>query len=144
MRLIDADSLSRRVKTECNPYGKPTIEYESGCKVMEQIDSAPTVDAEPVRHGHWIAEAIMPTIAFDTVRVIARCSECGCYDAICHADAMGYYKGNPVIWGGFITNYQGNERLVEEFALTFAGNREKRKYCPACGAKMDGKEQSDG
>ena len=48
MRLIDADSLSRRVKTECNPYGKPTIEYESGCKVMEWIDSAQTVDAVPV------------------------------------------------------------------------------------------------
>lgn len=48
MRLIDADSLYRRVKTECNPYGKPTIEYESGCKVLDWIDSAPTIDAEPI------------------------------------------------------------------------------------------------
>ena len=47
-RLIDADALHRKVKMETNPYGKPTIDYDSGVKVLEWIVQAPTVDAVPV------------------------------------------------------------------------------------------------
>ena len=47
-RLIDADVLHRKVKMETNPYGKPTIDYDSGVKVLEWIEQAPTVDAVPV------------------------------------------------------------------------------------------------
>ena len=42
-RLINADALRKRVKTECNPYGKPTIGFDDGCKVMDMIDNAPTI-----------------------------------------------------------------------------------------------------
>lgn len=36
------DSISRQeairwVKTECNPYGKPTLDFESGMKVIEHL-----------------------------------------------------------------------------------------------------------
>ena len=48
MRPIDADALHRKVKMETNPYGKPTIDYDSGVKVLEWIDKAPTIDAVPV------------------------------------------------------------------------------------------------
>lgn len=48
MRLIDADALHRKVKTETNPYGKPTIDYDSGVKVLGWIDKAPMIDAVPV------------------------------------------------------------------------------------------------
>ena len=47
-RMIDADALYRKVKMETNPYGKPTIDYDSGVKVLEWIDKAPTIDAVPV------------------------------------------------------------------------------------------------
>ena len=47
-RLIDADALHRKVKMETNPYGKPTIDYDSGVKVLEWIEQAPTVDDVPV------------------------------------------------------------------------------------------------
>ena len=47
-RLIEADALHRKVKIETNPYGKPTIDYDSGVKVLEWIDKAPTIDAVPV------------------------------------------------------------------------------------------------
>ena len=47
-RLIDADALHRKVKMETNPYGKPTIDYDSGVKVLEWIDKAPTIDAVEV------------------------------------------------------------------------------------------------
>ena len=51
MRLIDADSLYRKVKTECNKYGAPTIDFESGNKVLDMIEQEPTV--EP-KQGEWI------------------------------------------------------------------------------------------
>lgn len=43
MRPIDADKFKNAIKAECNPYGKPTISYEDGCKVMEMIDQQPTI-----------------------------------------------------------------------------------------------------
>lgn len=48
MRTIDADALYRKVKTECNPYGKPTIGFEDGNKVMNWIEQAPTI-------GGWVS-----------------------------------------------------------------------------------------
>ena len=62
MNLIDADALHRKVKTETNPYGKPTIDYDSGVKVLEWIDKAPTIDAVKVvrcrdcKYHHWEQE----------------------------------------------------------------------------------------
>lgn len=47
-RLIDADALSRKVKTECNPYGKPTIGFEDGKRVINWIEQAPTI-------GGWVS-----------------------------------------------------------------------------------------
>ena len=46
-RYIDADELRRRVKEKTNPYGKPTLDYESGVKVLNMIDNAPTADVVP-------------------------------------------------------------------------------------------------
>ncbi|KYG86676.1 hypothetical protein AXF09_11045 [Ruminococcus sp. DSM 100440] len=37
MRLIDGDKLYDWVKTECNPYGKPTIDFESGNRMLDII-----------------------------------------------------------------------------------------------------------
>ena len=49
MRLIDADALNREIdKVEC--YSRdPDVTHMSEC-----IANAPTVDAEPVRHGKWM------------------------------------------------------------------------------------------
>jgi hypothetical protein len=46
-RYIDADELHRRVKEKTNPYGKPTLDYESGVKVLNMIDNALTADVIP-------------------------------------------------------------------------------------------------
>lgn len=48
MRPIDGDALFKKVKTECNPYGKPTIGFEDGNKVMNWIEQAPTI-------GGWVS-----------------------------------------------------------------------------------------
>lgn len=46
-RYIDADALRSRVKAATNPYGKPSIDYESGVKVLAMIDQQPTADVVP-------------------------------------------------------------------------------------------------
>lgn len=55
MRMIDADALYRRVKAECNPYGKPSIGWEDGKRMMEWIEHAPTVGetTRPVFNGRF-------------------------------------------------------------------------------------------
>ena len=46
------DTISRQqairwVKTECNPYGKPTLDFESGKKVIEHLKQMPPAQPEP-------------------------------------------------------------------------------------------------
>ena len=49
VRLINGDALRRKVKRESNPYGKSSIDFESGKRVIELIDSQPTVQFEIIR-----------------------------------------------------------------------------------------------
>ena len=44
--LISRQAAIRWVKTECNPYGKPTIDFESGKKVIEHLEQMPS--AQPL------------------------------------------------------------------------------------------------
>ena len=50
---IDRQAAIRWIKTECNPYGKPTIDYESGVKVIDHIETMSSAEVEPVKHGRW-------------------------------------------------------------------------------------------
>lgn len=84
MRLIDADELIEHMflGTEYDSTVDDGMEKtEAMCKAFKcgwndalasVMDYAPTVDAEPVRHGHWIAhgKAFMGA-------TIEACSECG-------------------------------------------------------------------
>ena len=67
MRLIDADKLYSKVKTEANPYGKPTLEFQSGCLVLDIIDKQPTISAVPVVRGEWIDS---PTGDYPFARIV--------------------------------------------------------------------------
>lgn len=65
--LISRQDAIRWVKTECNPYGKPTLDFESGKKVIEHLEQMPSADRPT---GHIVTSGIYPT-------VWAECSECG-------------------------------------------------------------------
>jgi hypothetical protein len=43
---ISREAAIRWVKTECNPYGKPTIDFESGKKVIEHLKQMPSVTSK--------------------------------------------------------------------------------------------------
>lgn len=57
VRLIDANALKAKLK-----IGTNTATYSDYCNGycdarqvdLDAIDAAPTIDAEPVRHGRWI------------------------------------------------------------------------------------------
>ena len=61
MRLIDKDDLLRDMK-KCKAYGELSAK-----SAIRKVETWQTVDAEPVRHGHWV-EAKYPLFT---------CSECG-------------------------------------------------------------------
>ena len=44
--LISRQAAIRWVKTECNPYGKPTLDFESGKKVIEHLEQMPSATEE--------------------------------------------------------------------------------------------------
>lgn len=67
-RYIDADTLYVKVKAECNPYGKPTISFDDGCKGLDMIRRTPTADVAPVIHAHWET---------DEHAALDFCSSCG-------------------------------------------------------------------
>ena len=58
--LISRKHLYRRIKTECNPYGKPTIDFESGKRVLDIIDNEPTVEPQKV---------LIANVTFDTEKL---------------------------------------------------------------------------
>ena len=69
--MVD-DTISRQaairwVKTECNPYGKPTLDFESGKKVIEHLEQMPSAE----RRGRWIDITKCGGCS------VFKCSECG-------------------------------------------------------------------
>ena len=57
--LISRQAAIRWVKTECNPYGKPTLDFESGKKVIEHLAQMRSAQPEIIRcedcknSEHW-------------------------------------------------------------------------------------------
>lgn len=70
-RLIDADDLIGMVKpiVEEDEFRACTIKTMKMI-ILDMIDDAPTADATPVVHGHWIGK---PLAGYSTVK----CSACG-------------------------------------------------------------------
>ena len=68
MTLIDKAALLNRIATEVHYDSEHSLEMYA--KLLSEINDAPTVDAEPVRQGHWIE---IHDLLFDYIR----CSECG-------------------------------------------------------------------
>ena len=69
--LISRAAAIRWVKTECNPYGNPTLDFESGKKVIKHLEQMPS--AQPERKtGRWI-----PHEDEDGEHYGDKCSECG-------------------------------------------------------------------
>lgn len=45
--LISRRAAIRWVKTECNPYGNPTLDFESGKKVIKHLEQMSPAPSKP-------------------------------------------------------------------------------------------------
>lgn len=76
-RLIDADVVIKHIEEywEMVKRGKPSRGMTTVMQNIKTIvNSLPTVDAEPVRHGKWI---IWDEIIAGIYHTVSECSECG-------------------------------------------------------------------
>ena len=113
MRLIDADALmehlsNRYINEIFSDWRELPLDTREkfgllGSTFKQAILNAPTIDAEPVRHGRWIDEIEPNAVTASGREVhIFRCSAC------------------DFTWA--------NKTAVLHYF----------KFCPNCGAKMDG------
>ena len=98
-RYIDADKLYSKVKEETNPYGKPTLDYESGVKVLDMINNQPTADVVEVKHGEWY--------------LLDECANEGVYCSVCHKKVYKTDYANQKLKSKFCPNC-GARMEVEE------------------------------
>ena len=63
MRLIDADALNLEYEVDM------ADDWKTAHEMANIVKYAPTIDAEPVRHGKWIE--------YPTADGMNQCSECG-------------------------------------------------------------------
>lgn len=115
IRLIDANEIANGMDQYfCNVCSSSDGERCRDCEINEVlrlIDNTPTVEAQPVKHGYWEEKpsyAEDKALGFDFQIV---CSEC---------DLQNSY----FIFG------EGDEPEEKTFI--------RSKYCPNCGARMDG------
>ena len=73
-RLIDADALTDKLGT--------FMEWENAGFVQKCIDDAPTIDAEPAKHGRWIETK-------NDSRISGHCSSCGWEAHLYEDDVIG-------------------------------------------------------
>lgn len=99
MRLIDADALKKQY-IETDKWGKVIL--------ILDIVNAPTIDAEPVKHGEWINKRLTK----DSIKDIKD----GTY-----GELIGYHDVCSIC--GFD---------LDKYWYGY-----KPPYCPNCGAKMD-------
>lgn len=74
MRLIDADALFKAFENAAwyNNADRDDV-------AEELLLNAPTIDVEPVRHGHWIAFNVINTKDCSS-KIRYMCSKCGRYE----------------------------------------------------------------
>lgn len=84
MRLIDADAIKWRDGTDtCDPWAEMSfVKYDD-------IENMPTINAELVRHGHWIDKTVW---CGGIGRCEYECSNCG-YRVMCKPNSRGDGKG---------------------------------------------------
>ena len=70
MTLIDKAALLNRIATEVHYDSEHSLEMYA--KLLSEINDAPTVEAEPVRHGKWTHNK------WSNMRHDYSCSLCGC------------------------------------------------------------------
>lgn len=74
---IERKSIYSRVKRHTNPYGKPTLDYKSGVKVLDMIKQESSADVVEVVHAEWLYHECVSS--YDGTKSGYSCSACGAF-----------------------------------------------------------------
>lgn len=146
MRPIDADELLEHKFKSASERMDLSVAYMSGWNdaIDAIIENAPTIEAEPVRHGHWIKKDHV--FSKDTGIYRYECSECHCTDEHnedrevpycwqCGA-LMDEAEFALVRYGHWVKSEKSDfEWECSECGYGLTDN--KLTYCYDCGAMMD-------
>jgi hypothetical protein len=111
---ISKQAAIRWVKTECNPYGKPTLDFESGKKVIEHLKHMPSVTPKQ-KTGHL-------KLVERGKNIDLCCSNCG---AVRIKDIAYNYTTDE------LSKMEDFKNLLKHSEMS---------YCPSCGAKMENED----
>ena len=119
VRLIDANALIKQIEgthcKDCDSYNGAMCRACQWMDAMDYIEDAPTVDAQPVKHGHWSECWRDP--GRNVISVI--CSACD--DA-----SLAYLPKRDL----------SVEDVPKKIYI-------QMPYCPKCCAKMDGGDEDE-
>lgn len=117
-RLIDADKLEKDLMDMAHNELMPDYFRQMCMSMAERVSKEPTIEAEPVRHGHWIenpAEYYKEWIkVFGSNRFFAECE--------------------------YFTDHIACSNCLKKYNYIDNDSTDEWNYCPNCGAKMDGDE----
>jgi hypothetical protein len=114
---ISRQAAIRWVKTECNPYGKPTLDFESGKKVIEHLKQMPSVTPKQ-KTGHL-------KLVERGKHIDLCCSNCG---AVRIKDIAYNYTTDE------LSKMEDFKNLLKHSEMS---------YCPSCGAEMVEPQESE-
>ena len=100
-RLIDADALKEKICNNVYPITDFFNSQDYGMfwtgGIEKAIDEAPTIDAEPTRHGKWKEYQRLEANIVGELQS-AECSVCGRYHTTPYMHSYDYYEYCP--WCG--------------------------------------------
>ena len=154
--VIDRQAAIRWVKTECNPYGKPTLDFESGKKVIEHLEQMPSAqaDSKELSFTHKALDTISRQAAMDALNEyfarIGKLKRRGLTkgEKAISLDTVGTVKTLPSVQPERQTGHW--ERDGHHIKCSVCGiwmcdtDREgdaiPNSFCPNCGADMKGEQ----
>lgn len=99
-RYIDAEALifDSRICGNCKDRElcDGNIAFCPNASARRAINDAPTVEAEPVRHGHWIDKGVLEDYPKPGINVyhLLWCSECGAFHRVRHWCCGGWINAS--------------------------------------------------
>ena len=158
MRLIDADARKQQIES---PYTEYPIIIQIRKALKDFIDDAPTIDAEPIKHGHWINTgsgeecSVCREIQYGYDSFRNYCAYCGAKmdevseDNILRKDTLDEVR-KDLLKLNMLANDNLAHWIVEESEhgfgkvaicsnckMDFWEWMSKFDYCPNCGVKME-------